>query len=54
MNIPEHLLHPGMTEDRKKFLEEFVSKNRTTMSQNPVFDTMEEAVAAVIDAMPKL
>ena len=43
MKIPKHLVRPGMTEERKKHIINFVKESRKLLKQAPTFSSVEEA-----------
>lgn len=49
MNIPKHLQHPDMTDERRKFIEERVNECRNRMSKVPAFATTKEAIARSVE-----
>lgn len=53
MNIPKHLIKPGMTEARKKIVENFVKECRKELSKAPVFDTTDAAIEAAVQMAKK-
>ena len=53
MKIPEHLNRPGMTEGRKKHVENFVNECRKELSKAPTFDTTDAAIEAAVQLAKK-
>lgn len=48
MKIPKHLQRPGMSEDRKRFLEKFVEESRKLMKKAPTYPTTEVAIKEAV------
>lgn len=49
MIIPKYLQRPGMTEDRKRKLIEWIQKNREKMRKAPTFETESAATKAAVN-----
>ena len=49
MNIPKHLQRPDMTDERRKFIEEGVTRCRKAMSKVPAFETVQEATDRAVE-----
>ena len=53
MKIPKHLIRPGMTDEQKKRVEDFVNECRKALSKAPAFDTTDAAITAAVQMAKK-